>query len=113
VVIETPIDRVQYWTIVDADGKEIDLERDHEYLLEAVNAYPRLRVALDKALEACRALVGFLDWCGALSRGDMETADKICPRVEVAEGRHPLMARADKLAREALEMGGNDHASTV
>jgi|GEM_PF-6235755 len=99
VVIETPVDRVQYWTIVDADGKEIDLERDHEYLLEAANAYPRLKAALDKALEACRQI---LRVCEAKTR--IQQADAREARLFASMVADCAEELAFKLAREALEM---------
>ncbi len=96
----------EWEAVLDAKGDAVlVLSNNQEYIVTAANAYPRLRAQLAKALEACRALVAFLDWCTALSRGDYEAADKIMPRSEVNEGNwHPLLRQADQAAREALEM---------
>lgn len=88
--------------------------QDAEYTVEAANAYPHLKERLNKALEACKALVAWLDWCQALARGDQEAADKIWPLKEAwGAKRHPLLAKADKAAREALEAEGRVNKGDV
>lgn len=48
------------YNVVDSDGvrvASVPCEDARSYIVEAANAYPRLKAALDKALEACRLML--------------------------------------------------------
>jgi len=97
--------------IVDADGQwvaEFSEAEDLAYALHAANAYPRLKAALDKALEACR-------WITAHMRLDqtMRRWRRLSFRAYTACGMKRAIAleKAWKPAREALEMAESDSAA--
>jgi hypothetical protein len=75
---------------------------DAEYLVQATNAYPHLKAALDKALEACR----WLEAARRLEEAQIMRWDKFtCATYEKCQvNERRCLARARRLAREALEM---------
>lgn len=93
------------YNIVDCDGvrvASVPHEDARRYIIEAANAYHRLRAALDKALEACR-------WLEAANRLSLTTVTRwqcFDPRVLERCGlkERIAMAKARRLAREALEV---------
>jgi len=92
------------YTVVDAQGVRVcgvPNGEDRVYIIEAANAYPRLRATLDKALEACRLMFAarrLVHKAYELYWRDRPLAERI-----FAKGR-AVEQRMEGLAREALEM---------
>jgi len=92
------------YTVVDAQGVRVcgvPNGEDRVYIIEAANAYPRLRAALDKALEACRRL---LQADGLYARASEAVREGPDWSDEYSAAASSAWRQAVRLAREALEM---------